>query len=210
MEFQPQTVVVDAITDFGVMGSPLEVKWLSVRLVDFFKAHGITALFTSLIASTAAEESGVGVSSVMDTWMHLQNVQSDLERNRTVFLIKSRGMAHSNQVREYLLTDNGVELRDIYNGPSGALLGSARIAQEALEKSDALKRHDEIDRKKRNLKLKQQLLESQILEMRAQSEAETAQLEVLIKEGEKEEKNLVENRRVMSRSRRADSPKGTK
>jgi circadian clock protein KaiC len=208
VEFDAKVFVFDALTDFETMGSKNEVKWLSARLVDFFKSKGITAMFTSLVSANSFEESGVGVSSVMDTWMHLMNVQTDLERNRTLHLIKSRGMAHSNQVREFFLTDKGIELRDIYAGPNGALLGSARLALEAREAAEGSLKQEEIARRRKDIEIKRRAMESRIVAMRAQFESDTSAAELQIKQEEKQVRVLAENRSEMSDSRRADKETG--
>ena len=169
--FKPSLVVVDAITDFSTMGSGLAVKWMTTRMVDFFKSRGITALFNSLVTGADIEDSGVGVSSTMDVWMHLVNVPSDLERNRIMYIIKARGMAHSNQVREFLITNGGVKLVEVYTGPSGALLGSARLTQEADEKRTALDRKQEMEVKQKELFRKRTGLEAQIAGLSAELEA---------------------------------------
>ncbi len=109
-KYDPAVVVVDALTDFTDLGSPLEVKAMVNRLVDFLKARAVTSLFTGLVSSNAAEESGVGVSSTMDSWLHLVNVQTGNERHRALNILKSRGMAHSNRINEYHLTSGGFKL----------------------------------------------------------------------------------------------------
>ena len=169
--FKPSLVVVDAITDFSTMGTGLAVKWMTTRMVDFFKSRGITTIFNSLVTGAYVEDSGVGVSSTMDVWMHLVNVPSDLERNRIMYIIKSRGMAHSNQVREFLITNEGVKLMEVYTGPSGALLGSARLAQGAAEKRAALDRKQEMEVNQKELFRKRSVLEAQIANLRAELEA---------------------------------------
>jgi circadian clock protein KaiC len=131
-------VVIDPITNFGVGGDPSEVKSLLTRLIDILKSRQITSMFTSLTSGDSAPElSEVGVSSLIDTWLLLRNLESNGERNRGLYVLKSRGMPHSNQVREFVLTDQGVQLLDVYVGPSGLLTGSARIAQAARERAEA-------------------------------------------------------------------------
>ena len=134
------------------------------RLIDFFKMQQITAVFTSLTeGGDPCESTDVGVSSLMDTWLLLRDLENGAERNRVLHLLKSRGMAHSNQVREFLLTDHGVELRDVYVGPSGVLLtGSAREALEAQENAQALVHAQEIEGKKRDLERKRQAMEARL------------------------------------------------
>jgi len=115
-------------------------------LVDFLKTQQITCMFTSLTRGGAAlEHSEVGISSLIDTWLLLRDFESGGERNRGLHVLKSRGMAHSNQVREFLLTDHGVELRDVYVGAAGVLTGSARLTQEAQEKAALIVRDREVE-----------------------------------------------------------------
>ena len=176
-EFKPQVVIIDPVSNFAPLGTEAETKAMLTRIIDFFKMHHITALFTSLMgAETFMESSLVGVSSLMDTWLMLRDVENGAERNRLMHLLKSRGMAHSNQVREFLVTDHGVELRDVYTGPSGGLLtGSARAAGEAQEKAEALARQLGTAGKKRELAHKRQAMESQIAVLKATFEIEQAE-----------------------------------
>ncbi|MCZ7626005.1 MAG: KaiC 1 [Candidatus Methylomirabilota bacterium] len=124
--FGPHVVIVDPITSFVVDGHQIEVKAMLMRLIDFLKTHQITALCTSLTAGGATlEHTDTAVSSLIDTWLLLRDVEAGGERNRAMYILKSRGMAHSHQIREFLLTDRGVDLREIYVGPGGVPTGSA-------------------------------------------------------------------------------------
>jgi circadian clock protein KaiC len=130
MEFAPSVVIIDPLSNLSAIGSYNEVMATLLRLVDFLKARGITALFVSLTSNGDQEnETHLGVSSLMDTWLSLRNLESDGERNRGLYVLKSRGMRHSNQIREFLLTDEGVELVDVYLGAEGVLTGSARLSR---------------------------------------------------------------------------------
>ena len=132
-----------------------------MRIVDFLKANQITALFTSLTsARSELESSDAGISSLIDTWLLLRDIELNGERNRGMYVLKSRGMANSNQIREFILTDHGVELREVYIGSGGVLTGSARIAQEALENAGLLTRKEDIERKKREIELKRKALDA--------------------------------------------------
>jgi len=133
LKCKPEIVVVDALTDFVSLGAFNEVRQMILRVVDYLKMHEITALFTSMSESAATEQTGVGLSSAFDTWIHLSNVQGNLERNRTLVVVKSRGMAHSNQVREFVMNSKGVELVDIYSTAAGAFMGTSRLAQMAAD-----------------------------------------------------------------------------
>jgi circadian clock protein KaiC len=168
-ETKTKVVVIDPITNFNAIGTPLEIKAALMRLLDFLKMNGITTLFTSLTEDAVhAEDSEVGVSSLMDTWILLRNLEYNGERNRGLYVLKSRGMAHSNQIREYILTDHGVELVHVYTGPGGVLTGTARVVQEARENAEALRRQTEIDRLERDLEHKRASLEARLRAERAE------------------------------------------
>ena len=131
-EWRPRVVVVDPVTNMIAVGSETEVKAMLARLIDFMKLRQITALFTSLTeGGGAAERTDLGVSSLMDVWMLVGNPEANGERNRTIQIVKARGMAHSNQVREFVMTDNGVTLVDISRRADGSVaIGSARGAEQ--------------------------------------------------------------------------------
>jgi circadian clock protein KaiC len=139
-DFEPRLVVIDPISNLSIDHSN-EVKPTLMRLIDILKRREITAIFTSLVSadSTYNEQSEVGVSSLMDTWLLLRNIESNGERNRALFVIKSRGMEHSNKVREFIMSDTGINLVDVYMGPDGILVGSARAAHEKRMKQEAMK-----------------------------------------------------------------------
>ncbi len=205
-EFKPRVVVIDPITNFRALGSEAEVKALLTRLIDFFKMQRITALFTSLTSTGPSSESAEeGVSSLMDTWLLLRDVQDGAERNRVLHFLKSRGMAHSNQVREFLLTNHGVELRDVYVGPSGALLtGSARMTLESQERGLALVREQETEGRKRELDRKQQAMEAQIAALRAEFKVEQARVGTTVEQDQKRAGAVAGSRLQMARMRHAD------
>jgi len=152
-EFRPTIVVVDPVTNLSAVGSTEEIKAMLTQVIDYCKNQGVTALFTSLTeGSTAIEQTDVGVSSLMDTWVLLRNVETPSgERNRLLFVIKSRGMAHSNQVREFVLSDKGLQLIDVYVGEGTVLTGSARLIQEAQDKARVEAQRREAARRRREL-----------------------------------------------------------
>jgi circadian clock protein KaiC len=179
-ETKTKVVVIDPITNFNAIGTPLEIKAALMRLLDFLKMNGITTLFTSLTEDAAhAEDSEVGVSSLMDTWILLRNLEYNGERNRGLYVLKSRGMAHSNQIREYILTDHGVELVNVYSGPGGVLTGTARVVQEARENAEGLRRQAEIERRQRDLEHRRASLEARL---RVEREEFAVQEEEALKE----------------------------
>jgi circadian clock protein KaiC len=202
-EFMPDIVVIDPISNLITVGSPNDVKSMLIRLIDFLKDNKITSMSTSL-SVIGHVEADVGVSSLMDTWIDLRAKEINGERNRTLDIIKSRGMAHSNQMREFLLTDHGIELEDVYMGPAGILTGSARLSQMAMEKAQKLVRKQEIERKQREIELKRSLMGTQIAEIKSKFEAEEEELERIIEQEKSKEEVLENDRNDMARMRKAD------
>ena len=203
-KFHPEIVVVDAITDFTNMGSLIEARQMVLRLIDFFKSRGITALCTSMSNRAELEETGVGLSSAFDTWIHLSNVQGNLERNRTLVIVKSRGMAHSNQVREFVLTNKGVELVDIYATPSGSFMGTARVTQMAADEASAVTHKQEIESKRRMIAEKRRALEARIDAMRAEFDSETKENELVVNQEEKAQQAVNKEKNGIAKQRKAD------
>jgi circadian clock protein KaiC len=207
--FNPKVVVIDPITNFASIGSESEVKSMVTRLIDIFKSRHITALFTSLTTGdSVAESTDVGVSSQMDAWLLLRNLESNGERNRGLYVLKARGMAHSNQIREFVLTDHGVLLLDVYVGPYGLLTGSARIAQDRIERDEARARQQQIERKKGELKQKGLEMESQITRMKAEFQAEQQALSREVGSLELINNGFSTARSEMARARQADPASG--
>lgn len=182
--FRPDVVIVDPISDLTMARDESEVKPTLMRLIDFLKKEQITAIFTCLTsggdATSAPEDSQISVSSLMDTWLMLRNIEFTGERNRTIFVRKSRGMAHSNQVREFVLSDKGMDLVDVYLGGDRVLTGSARLSQEALERAATALRAQDHQRKLRQLAGRQQAIGAQIAALQAEAEAETEEVHFAI------------------------------
>ena len=203
-EFKPDIVILDPINTFVTGDKEFEVKTLLMRIVDFLKVNQITALFTSLTSSECRmESSDVGISSLIDTWLLLRDIELNGERNRGMYVLKSRGMANSNQIREFVLTNHGVELRDVYIGASGVLTGSARITQEALENSKVLKRKHEIESKKREIARKRGDMESKIATMRADFASEESEAIKILEIEQEMIKRLEQDKMEMAKSRKA-------
>jgi circadian clock protein KaiC len=206
--FNPDIVILDPINTFVVGEKEFEVKTMLMRIVDFLKSKQITALFTSLTSGDSVlESSDVGISSLIDTWLLLRDIELNGERNRGMYVLKSRGMANSNQIREFILTDHGVELREVYIGASGVLTGSARIAQEALENAEVLTRKHDIERRKRELERKRRVLETQLATLHAAFEAEQSEAVKMIETEQAMIKRLEQDKIEMARSRKADIKK---
>jgi circadian clock protein KaiC len=175
--FQPQVVIIDPITSLMDAGTDSECRGMVTRLVDYLKAGQVTTLFTSLTqGGHALQQSEAAMSSLMDSWLLLQDLEGNGERNRVLYVLKARGMAHSNQVREFLISNRGIDLVDAYIGPNGVLTGSARAAQGALEKAAVLASQQEAARRTRELERKRVAIERQISGLRSEYETEALEL----------------------------------
>jgi circadian clock protein KaiC len=203
-QVRPAAVVVDPITSLLSAGTAADVRSMLFRLIDFLKQRGLTAFLTALTSGGAnPEATDLGVSSIVDTWLLLRDIELSGERNRGMFVLKSRGMAHSNQIREFRFTNQGIQLADAYLGPAGVLTGSARLAQEGLERSAAGARRQEIERKQRALQRRSAVLEAQIAALKAEFETETAEMLNDIREAQEYESRVLEDRGQMAQSRQA-------
>jgi circadian clock protein KaiC len=159
------------------LGTASEGKGMVTRLIDYLKAGQVTTLFTSLTqAGHALQQSEAGMSSLMDAWILLQDFEGNGERNRVLYVLKARGMKHSNQIREFLISDHGIDVVDAYIGASGVLTGSARAAQGALEKAAMLASQQEAAQLKREVERKREAIERQINSLRADYETEAEEL----------------------------------
>jgi circadian clock protein KaiC len=205
-QFSPQVVVVDPISNLVAVGLHEEAKSMLARLIDFFKLRQITALFTDLSnpGGGSLELTETGISSLMDTWILLRDIESGSERNRGLYILKSRGMAHSNQIREFLLSDEGIDMLDVYTGPEGVLTGTARYSQVAKEKADKLVRDQEIERKQRDVERKRKAMEAQIAAIRAEFEAEEEELDKIITQEKTREGVFAKNREAVAHLRGKD------
>ena len=176
-EFKPHVVIIDPITSLMDSGTDSEGKGMVTRLIDFLKASQITSLFTSLTqGGHTLQQSETAMSSLMDAWVLLQDFEGNGERNRVLYVLKARGMAHSNQIREFLISDRGIDVVDAYIGASGVLTGSARAAQFSLEKAAVLASQQEAAQLKRQVERKRGALERQISDLRSDYEAEAVEL----------------------------------
>jgi circadian clock protein KaiC len=175
--FKPHVVIIDPITSLMDSGTDSEGKGMVTRLIDYLKASQVTSLFTSLTqGGQALQQSEAAMSSLMDSWILLQDFEGNGERNRVLYVLKARGMAHSNQIREFLISDRGIDLVDAYIGASGVLTGSARAAQNALEKAAVLTGQQEAARLQREVERKRAAIERQISGLRSDYESESAEL----------------------------------
>ena len=170
--FQPHAVVIDPISNLVSVGSVSEVRSMLTRMIDFLKVNNITALFTALISGRHGqlELTEEGVSSLVDTWVSVRDLEGVGERNRGLSILKARGMGHSNQVREFLVTDHGLQLLDVIIGPAGIITGAARLTQRIQEEAQLAVQQHEADRRDRELERKRRVLEATIANLRTDFE----------------------------------------
>jgi circadian clock protein KaiC len=203
--FKPLVVIVDPITSLMDVGTPSECRGMVTRLVDYLKAGQVTTLFTSLTqGGHALQQSEAAMSSLMDSWLLLQDIEGNGERNRVLYVLKARGMAHSNQVREFLISGHGIDLIDAYIGPSGVLTGSARAAQAAREKAAALASQQDAARRKRELQRKGAGLDRTIRGLRSEHEAASEELRQIDAQVGTRMRLLTTDRTELGRLRQAD------
>jgi circadian clock protein KaiC len=203
--FKPDVVILDPINAFVMGENQTEVKTMLLRLVDFLKMKGITAFFTSLTsAGDIMENSDIYISSLIDTWLLLRDIEIGGERNRGLYVLKSRGMEHSNQIREFMLTNHGIELLDVYVGPGGVLTGSARLSQETRDDAEQLQHQQEIVRKQFGLERKREAMEAQIVLLRSEFEAEESDALKVIGIEKARDERFTQDKAKMAKSRKGD------
>jgi circadian clock protein KaiC len=201
--FKPRVVVMDPVTNLISVGTEIEVRSMLTRLIDFFKTEQVTALFPSLTTGDSSQ-SEVAISSLMDVWILLRNIESGGERNRGLYILKSRGMEHSNQIREVLLSNHGIGLVDVYAGPASVLTGSARIEQEGREKAEINRRKAQMDRRQREIERERGVTAAQIAVLKAGLEAKIDELNQEITEETLLEQVNAKSRFNLAASRQAD------
>jgi circadian clock protein KaiC len=200
--FEPSAVVLDPIS--SLRGEQGEVHSALLRVIDLLKSRGTTALLTNLISGgEMPDATDVGMSSLMDTWLSLVHVESNGERNRGLYILKSRGMSHSNQIREFELSKNGVRLLNAYLGSAGVLTGSARLAQEALDSADEIRRAQEANRKRRDMQRRRAAVERQIAELQASLEAQEDEINEWLDQDAQRERGLASTRDALAARRGA-------
>ena len=208
-EFDPKVVIVDPISNLVTAGSELDTQAMLLRLIDFLKGHGITAMFVNLTSGGGSwEKTDIGVSSLIDTWILLRDIELGGERNRGLYVLKSRGMKHSNQIREFLITSKGIQLEEVYIGPEGVLTGSMRAAQEAREKAADIERRQHAERKQRELTMRRAALEAQIKALQAEFAAADDEAKVSLAESAAREQTI-ESERERAAERRASTARTT-
>ena len=203
--FQPSVVVLDPMSSLLVAGSEYETKAMVTRLIDFLNSRQISSLFTSLThVGNPLQQSEIAISSLMDSWFLLQDIEGHGERNRVLYVLKARGMAHSNQSREFLISRHGIDLVDVYVGPGGVLTGAARAAQTARDKAEALAGQQEAAGRQRELERKRAALERQMAALHSEYEAEKDELRRLDEQGATRTRMLTAERTELASLRHAD------
>jgi circadian clock protein KaiC len=208
-EFEPNIVAIDPISNLFPIGDEVQVRAMLMRIIDYLKSKDIISLYTNLISEQAltpfgTENTQSHVSSLMDCWIALKTMEGNGERNRALYVLKSRGMAHSNQVREFLLSDKGIQLLDVYIGSEGVLFGSARSGQEIKDRAGKLSREQEILRKRRELDLKKRSMETDIASLKEKYAQEEREMQVMIEQDQEREKLINGERKQMASYRSAD------
>jgi circadian clock protein KaiC len=205
-ELEPGAVIVDPISNFVDSGSERDAHSMLLRLVDLLKAKCVTAMFTHLTSGASAlEATDVGISSLIDTWLLLRDIESPGERNRGLYVLKSRGMKHSNQIREFLMGPEGIELEDVYVGPEGVLTGSMRAAQEAREAAEALLQSQELARKQREIERRRAGLEAQMAALRAEFKATEDEAALIAAQDRQRDGTVAAQRLAAGKRRGADA-----
>ena len=171
-KFKPKAIILDPITNLITVGNVSEVKSMLIRLIDFLQTEQITVMFTALtLNNIVTEQTDEGVSSLVDAWLLVRDIEFNGERNRGMYIMKSRGMKHSNQVREFIITDEGLDLVDVYLGPEGILTGSAREAQQLTEVTGEELRNHALGRKDVEIRRKRKVLEAKITSLQEEFES---------------------------------------
>jgi len=206
---KPAVVVLDPVSSLALAGTNEEANSTVVRVLDSLKRKGITTVCTSLTDPNQSQErTDMHISSVMDTWVLLRDIETGGERNRGIYVLKSRGMKHSNQIREFLLTSEGIRLRDVYLGPAGLVTGSARVSQEALERSSLLHREQELARRRLEAEKRQRSIEAQIATLQIDLKSAQQETQQITEQADAMQKDADSGRDAMTASRQGARPNG--
>jgi circadian clock protein KaiC len=203
-------LVIDPVSTLSKSGNEQTAHNVAERLIDWSKAEGITLVCTSLLDEMASQQEGgspLQISTLADTWIHLNYLVQAGERNRGMSIIKSRGTAHSNQVRELVLSDKGVTLADIYTAGGEVLMGTMRWEKESAER--VAKEVDDVARTLKMVRLDAEEAELGVRVKSLQVEREAKQVEraLLVRTTKTREAELVGGRSRMRELRGADAPK---
>ncbi len=201
-QFKPQAVVLDPITNLVMVGDPSQVKSILIRLIDFLQKEQITVMFTALTYNNAVGARGdEDVSSLVDTWLSVHNIEFNGERNRGIYILKSRGMKNSNQIREFLITDNGIEIAEVTLGPNGVLVGSARDAYKLEQNSGEVLRKNSLERKNKEIESKKLILDAKVAKLTTEFELAKDELNRLYIEEELKNEVMEKNRKQLGEIR---------
>ena len=201
-KIKPKVVIIDPITNLVSIGSVSEVKAMLVRLIDFLQSENITVMFTALnLNSVTTEQTDEGVSSLVDAWITLSDIEANGERNRGLYVMKSRGMKHSNQVREFIITDKGLDLVEVYLGAEGILTGSAREFHQLEQRTGTALWDQQIDSKNREISRKKKVLEATISSLKTEFESTQEELNKTYLEQEIKKKMSNDNRNEILKKR---------
>jgi circadian clock protein KaiC len=205
-EYLPAIVVIDPVTNLVSGGSAGDVHAMAMRLVDYLKGRGITTVMTTLTSGgDHLEQSEINISSLIDTWLLVRDIESSGERNRGLYVLKSRGMAHSNQIREYRLSNQGIELLDVYLGPEGVLTGSARLIQEARAQADEAERKDNTRRRYLEVEAERKALAAQVAALEAKISLQEKEMQALESQEAAQNQRRQAGREAMAKSRLSDA-----
>ena len=177
-EFKPKIIVLDPVTNLMSEGINSEIRQMLAHFVDYLKGLNITTLFTAAITleTIKSNPSDEGISAMMDTWILVRDIETNNERNRGIYVLKSRGMNHSTQVREFVITDNGIALLPIYVSPEGILTGSAKLEHTLKVEEENKLRENKIKNEKSEIERKRKIMEENIAVLKAKFESEVEAL----------------------------------
>lgn len=202
VEFKPRAIVLDPITNLITIGEMSEVKSMLMRLIDFLQEEQVTVMFTALVTNGKdSDPNDEGISSLVDVWISVKDLESNGERNRGIYIMKSRGMKHSNQVREFLITSEGVNIVDVYLGPEGILIGSARETQQLEEATGVELRNFAANRKELEIKRKKTVLEAKIASLQEEFESIKDELNKTHQEEQLRHEIMEKNRKELTDKR---------
>lgn len=202
--FRPSVVVLDPISAFTDYGDRAEVQSMLLRIVDYLKSEGITGVFTHLMqGGDELIRTDAGLSSLMDAWILLLNREMNGEFNRELYLLKARGMRHSNQVREFVMSETGIRLIPPYLGEGKALTGSARVVEEARQRRQDEERRVGAERARAQIEQRRRRARAQMEILEAELAADEAELSTLLGDEERLQQQLSADRRKIATSRRA-------
>jgi circadian clock protein KaiC len=202
--FNPSLVVLDPISSFPESGDRMEIQSMLLRMVDFLKSRGVTAVFTHLMHGQDGQvQTDAGLSSLMDAWILLLNREVNGEFNRELYLLKARGLSHSNQVREFVMSDEGIKLVPPYLGENGALTGSARKNEEAKFRGAAIRREAEVARTRQQIQQKRRRARAQMEVLQAELDADEIELNAITQNEEEFLRRTTDDKLEMERSRKS-------